>query len=52
MQFSKNRKTFCQCFSQYLESVSNFQHFEKVDDFDSLCIAKIRDCERHGQTNV
>ena len=35
MQLSKKRKSFFEFFVPFLESASNFQHFEKEDDFHS-----------------
>ena len=35
MQLSEKRKTFCESFVPFLESLSNFRHFEKHDDCHS-----------------
>ena len=35
MQLSKNRKTLSQFFVPFLESTSNFKHFERKDDHHS-----------------
>ena len=35
MQLSEKRKTFPEFFPPYLESTSNFKHFEKTDDCHS-----------------
>ena len=35
MQLSEKRKTFSQFFVTFLESTSNFKHFEKKDDLHS-----------------
>ena len=34
-ELSQKRKTFSGCFVPYLESTSNFKHFEKKDDCHS-----------------
>ena len=47
MQLFKNLKIVCQYFAQFLESTSNFQHFEDKDDPRSLCIFEIKDCEMY-----
>ena len=39
IQLSKKQKRF----SAFLKSRSNFEHFEKTDDPQSLCIAGIND---------
>ena len=36
MQLSKKVKAFSGYFTQFLESTSNFKHFEKTDDPPSL----------------
>ena len=48
MQLSKKLKTFCLFFCPFFKSASNFEDFESKDDFHSLCISEITDCERHG----
>ena len=35
MELSQKRKTFSGCFVPFLESTSNFKHFEKKDDCQS-----------------
>ena len=35
MELSQKRKTFSRCFVPFLESTSNFKHFEKKDDCHS-----------------
>ena len=47
-QLPQKIKDFCQFFSTFLKSKSNFEYFEKKDDPHSLCISEIRDCETHG----
>ena len=48
MQLSEKRKTFSEFFVPFLESTSNFKHFEKKDDSRSYFIWEIRHCERVG----
>ena len=48
MQLSEKPKTFFQCFSAFVDSISNFQHFEIKDEPDSLKISEIIDSERRG----
>ena len=47
MQLSKKQITLLQCFSAFLKSRSNFEHFEKKNDPHSLFISEITDCESH-----
>ena len=46
MQSCKQLKTFFQFSSPFLKYALNFQNFEKKDDFHSLCISEITDCQR------
>ena len=41
-------KNFLDFFVSFLESVSNFKHFEKKDDRHSYFILGITECERVG----
>ena len=45
-------KTFCQFFIEFLKCACNLEHFEKKDEYPSLIISKIMDCERGGYLNV
>ena len=45
-------KTFCQFFIAFLKFACNLEHFEKKDEYPSLIISKIMDCERGGYLNV
>ena len=45
-------KTFCQFFIAFLKFVCNIEHFEKKDEYPSLIISEIMDCERGGDLNV
>ena len=38
-------KTFCKYCVPFLESTSNFKHFEGKHDHHRYCISKITDCE-------
>ena len=46
MQLCKKPKTLSEIFVSYLKSRSTFEHFQKIDDPQSLCISEITDCER------
>ena len=48
MQLSEKRKTFSEFFVPFLESTSNFKHFEKKDDRHTYFISEITECERLG----
>ena len=48
MQLSLKPTICSDFFVQFLESTSNFQHFEKKDDRHSYFISEITDCERLG----
>ena len=52
MQLSKIFKTFSQHFAKFVQSTSNYKHFEKKDDARSVCIFEVTHCERHRCTNV
>ena len=45
-------KTFCQFFIAFLKFVCNIEHFEKKDEYPSLIISEIMDCERGGYLKV
>ena len=45
MELSEKRKSFFQIYVAFLESTSNFKHFEKKDDCESKFISEITDCE-------
>ena len=45
MQLSQKRKTFSEFFLPFLESTSNFKHFERKDACHNQCISEITDCE-------
>ena len=45
-------KTFCWFFIAFLKCACNLEHFEKKDEYPSLIISEIMDCERGGYLNV
>ena len=45
-------KTFYEFFIAFLKCASNLEHFEKKDEYPSLIISEIMDCERGGYLNV
>ena len=45
-------KTFRQFFTAYLKCACHLEHFEKKDEYPSLIISEIMDCERGGYLNV
>ena len=49
---SQKEKTFCQFFIVFLKCACNLEHFEKKDEYPSLIISEIMDCERGGYLNV
>ena len=48
MQLSLKPMIFPDFFVAFVESSSNFKHFEKKDDRQSFFISEITDCERLG----
>ena len=49
---SQKQKTFYEFFIEFLKFAWNLEHFEKKDEYPSLNISKIMDCERGGYLNV
>ena len=49
---SQNQKTFYGFFIAFLKCAWNLEHFEKKDEYPSLIISEIIDCERGGYLNV
>ena len=49
---SMKQKTFCGFFIAFLKCAWNLEHFEKKDEYPSLIISEIMDCERGGYLNV
>ena len=52
MPLSQKQKTFCWFFIAFLKCAWNLEHFEKEDEYHSLIISEIMDCERGGYLNV
>ena len=48
---SQKQKTFCG-FIAFLKCACNLEHFEEKDEYPSLIISEIMDCERGGYLNV
>ena len=46
MYLSQKTNNFSQFFCAFSESPLNFEHFQKKDDRDSLCISETTDHER------
>ena len=42
MQLSEKPKNVCLFFVPFLESASNFKHFDQKDDDQSLCVSKLQ----------
>ena len=49
---SQKQKTFYEFFIAFLKFALNLEHFEKKDEYPSLNISEIMDCERGGYLNV
>ena len=49
---SQKQNTFCGFFIAFLKRAWNLEHFEKEDEYPSLIILEIMDCERGGYLNV
>ena len=52
MQLSLKATIFSHFFVPFLESTSNFKHFEKKDDRHSYFISEIRDSQTLGYTTL
>ena len=48
MSLSLERNFFSDLFVPFLESTSNFKHFEKNDDRHTYLLSEITECERLG----
>ena len=48
----KKKNTFCQFFIAFLKCACNLEHFEKRDEYSTLIISEIMECERGGYLNV
>ena len=51
-QLCGKRTTSSECFVQFLESTSNFKHFEEKDDRHHECFSETTDCEKLRQTTL
>ena len=49
--YLKNKRFFG-FFIAFLKCACNLEHFEKKDEYPSLIISEIMDCERGGHLNV
>ena len=49
---SQKQKTFSGFFLAFLKCALNLEHLEKKDEYSSLVISKVIDCERGGYLNV
>ena len=49
---SQKQKSFCAFFIAFLKCAWNLEHFEKKDEYPSLIISEIMDCEIGGYLNV
>ena len=52
MPLSQKQKTFCGFFIAFLKCAWKLEHFEKKDEYPSLIISEIMDCEIGGYLNV
>ena len=50
--YLKNKRLFEGVFIAFLKCAWNLEHFEKKDEYPSLIISEIMDCERGGYLNV
>ena len=48
MHLSLKPKIFSDLFVPFLESTSNYKHFEKIDDRNTYLLSEITECERLG----
>ena len=49
---SQKEKTLSGFFIAFLKCPCNLEHFQKKDEYPSLIISEIMDCERSGYLNV
>ena len=50
--YLKNKRLFVDFLFAFLKFACNLEHFEKKDEYPSLIISEIMDCERGGYLNV
>ena len=48
----QKQKTFCEFFIAFLKCAWKLEHIEKKDEYPSLIISEIMDCESGGYLNV
>ena len=48
MHLSLKPKIFSDLFVPFLESTSNYKHFEQIDDRNTYFLSEITECERLG----
>ena len=51
-RLSQKQKFFYVFFIPFLKCAQNLEHFEKKEQYPSLIISEIMDCERGGYLNV
>ena len=51
MRLSQKQKTLFAFFIPFLKCAQNLEHIEKKDEYPSLIISEIMDCERGGYLN-
>ena len=51
-RLSQREKTFYRFFIAFLKCAWNLEHFEKKDEYPSLIISEMMDCEGGGYLNV
>ena len=49
--YLKNKRLFVGFLLKFLKCAWNLEHFEKKDEYPSLIISEIMDCERGGYLN-
>ena len=52
IQIAKKEEKIFYFFSRFFKSTSNFEHFEKEDDPQSLYVFEITGCERRSPTDA
>ena len=50
--YLKNKRLFFDFLLHFLKCACNLEHLEKKDEYPSLIISEIMDCERGGYLNV
>ena len=49
---SLKQKTFCRFLIVFLKYAWNLEHFQETDEYPSLIISGVIDCEKRGYINV